>query len=592
MSAAHSDQELTALIFACLEGIAHNEQIQALEQRLQADPVARQIYHECLAIYAGLRQSGANLLAESPETASPGKPDLDNERVREIERYARQQLEAYLRQKNPAQSAPTRPPSREYDLAETLREIAQTVQRWTARGIKFGKISLAAIVILLIGLVIHANIQAHAIVATLQDGVHDQWESQPTGPNLRRGWLSLNQGYARIVFKRGAQALIQAPCRFRLLSPNRMFLENGTVTARVPTEAIGFKIETPSSTFEDFGTEFGVIVNAASNSEIHVFDGEVGVCSSIRNQGQRAHRLTQGHCAVTDLNGGVYIDQSHYGSHQFLRELPDPNQITIPGKYLSLADLVGSGNGFGTGQSGGDLISAIGSINPITGRPDDPSRPLAPWHPNDVPAPKDERYDYYHYRCSNDYIRVPKLPFIDGVFVPNGQEELAEVSSEGHIFRECPPTDGLVKWNITNGWRYRRWNDDRYTNAQLDKASGLSLSANMGITFDLSAIAAAIPGSNIKAFDSQAGIPICQDPNRAELDLWVLIDGEVRFVHQDVHYPKMYPIHVPIQAGDRFLTLVVTDSQTPKPASHFSNMDWCFWEAPILTLETTQTSNP
>ncbi len=587
---AHSDRELTALIYACLEGDANDEQVLALEKRLQSDPESRQIYHECLAIYAGLRQSGAHLLADAQEE-HPQHADLSNEKVREIERYARQQLETYLEQKRIEQ--PPKPShSRDYDITETLRELTQAVQRWTAVGLKAAKVSIAAIIIVLAGLVIHAHIQANAIVATLHETIDEQWEIPPADPHLRRGWMHLNQGYARLVFKQGAQALVQAPCRFRLISPNRMFLETGTVTARVPAEAIGFTIETPSSTFEDFGTEFGVIVNATSDSEIHVFDGEVGVCSSVRNQQQRAHRLTEGQSAVTDLKGGVYINQAHYGQHQFLRELPDPNQATIPGKCLCLADLVGSGNGFGTGQYGPDDSSAIGSINPITGRPDDPSRPLAPWKPDNLPDPKDERYDYYHYLCSNDYIRVPKLPYIDGVFVPNGQIGPAVVSSAGHIFRECPPTDGLAKWNITNGWRYRNREDKRDNNTQLAQAVGLSLSANIGITFDLVAISDSMPGTRIQAFESRAGIPICRDEKRAEVDLWVLIDGEVRFVKEDVRYPHMYRIEIPIQAGDQFLTLVVTDSQTPKPASHFSNMDWSFWEAPTLKLGPARSNQP
>ncbi len=386
--------------------------------------------------------------------------------------------------------------------------------------------------------------------------------------------------------------IIQAPSRFRLVSKGRMYLKTGTVTANVPPEAIGFIIETPSSIFEDFGTEFGVIVDASSQSEVHVFDGEVAVATSIREKPLSQNRLKQGQCAITDMTGAVYIGQSHYGAQQFLRELPEPNGIGIPGKRLSLADLVGGGNGFGTGILGGSgMMSADGSINPITGRPNDPYRPAKPWQSEANQESSNERYDDDHYQCSNDYIRVPKLAYIDGVFVPDGGQGPSVVSSAGHIFQECPDTDGRTKWNATNGWRYRDVPLYSFSFGHEDVAqlTGLSLAANIGITFDLNAIRQTMPGTMITAFDSTAGIPALPEPDQAEVDLWALVDGEVRFVKQDVRIPDLIRIRVPLNSQDHFLTLVVTDSQTPPPVEQYSYLDRCFWEDPVLELESSQS---
>jgi hypothetical protein len=369
-----------------------------------------------------------------------------------------------------------------------------------------------------------------------------------------------------------------------------MYLKTGTVTAHVPSEAMGFTIETPSSIFEDFGTDFGVIVDASSESEVHVFNGEIAVASSIQEKPLSQNRLKQGQCAITDRTGAVYIGQSRYGTQQFLRELPDPNGIGIPGKRLSLADLVGGGNGYGTGILGGSYLSADGSINPITGRPNDSARPATPWKPEDIEKSPDDRYDYYHYPCSNDYIRVPKLAYIDGVFVPDGGQGPSVVSSLGHIFQECPDTDGLVKWNVINGWRYRTCAIPSFINTKvLAKSTGLSLSANIGLTFDLNAIRQTMPGIMITAFHATAGVPIHPKPNLTEIDLWVLVDGEVRYVKKDVRYPTMDPIRIPLNSQDHFLTLVVTDSQTPPPARHYSSMDGCFWRDPVLELSPSQS---
>lgn len=585
MTRSTSEKELAALIFNCLEGTATQEQLDELESRLNKDPRAQDIYQEFLIIYAILHRSGSHLLAacDGPDEAIAPLPSSD--RVREVERYARQQLEAYLEQEHP-KSAPQSVNARQWDLVDMVQDLLQTVHRWVSIAVRTVKIGFVCGILILTGLIVANIIKDRIIVAMLKGTVSAQWETAPDKLELRRGWMALEQGCAKIVFKQGAQVIIQAPSRFRLVSKGRMYLKTGTVTAHVPPEAIGFIIETPSSIFEDFGTEFGVIVDASSQSEVHVFDGEIGVTSSIREKPLSQNRLKQGQCAITDITGAVYIDQSRYGTHQFLRELPDPNGIGIPGRRLSLADLVGGGNGYGTGILGGSgMMSADGSINPITGRPNDPYRPVQPWQSNN------ERYDDDHYQCSNDYIRVPELAYIDGVFVPDGGQGPSVVSSAGHIFRECPDTDGRTKWNATNGWRYRDVPNYSFSFGNEDVAhlTGLSLSANIGITFDLNAIRQTMPGTVITAFDSTAGIPAPSEPDQAEVDLWVLVDGEVRFVKQDVRIPTMSRIRVPLNSRDHFLTLVVTDSQTPPPVEQYSYLDRCFWKDPVLELESSQS---
>jgi hypothetical protein len=585
MTQPTSEKELSAMIFNCLEGTATQEQLDELECRLKTDPQAQEIYQEFLIIYAILHKSGSHLLAAGDDPDEAPAPVSSSERIWEIERYARQQLEAFLEQQHP-KSVPQSVPAHQWDLIDMVHELLQTVHRWIRIAIRTVKIGFVCGILILAGLIVAGVIKDHMNIAVLQGTVNAQWETAPEKLELRRGWMALQEGCAEIAFNQGAKVIIQAPSRFRLVSPGRMYLKTGTVTAHVPPEAMGFTVETPSSIFEDFGTDFGVIVDASSQSEVHVFNGEIAVASSMQKKPLSQNRLKQGQCAITDLTGAVYIDQSRYGAQQFLRQLPDPDGIGIPGKRLSLADLVSGGNGYGTGILGGSYLSADGSINPITGRPNDPYRPATPWQSEVNTESSNERYDYYHYPCSNDYIRVPKLAYIDGVFVPDGSQGPSVVSSLGHIFRECPDTDGLVKWNVINGWRYRTCAiSSPINNKALALSTGLSLSANIGITFDLNAIRHTMPGIMITAFHATAGVPIAPKPNLAEIDLWVLVDGEVRYVKQDVRYPTMDPIRVPLNSQDHFLTLIVTDSQTSRPpAKHYSMYDWCFWKNPVLEL--------
>ena len=59
---------------------------------------------------------------------------------------------------------------------------------------------------------------------------------------------------------------------------NSGYLKQGKLTARVETPAAkGFTVETPTATFEDLGTEFGVRVREGGSASMRVFEGEVKV---------------------------------------------------------------------------------------------------------------------------------------------------------------------------------------------------------------------------------------------------------------------------------------------------------------------------
>jgi hypothetical protein len=359
-----------------------------------------------------------------------------------------------------------------------------------------------------------------------------------------------------------------------------MVLSAGAVNARVSDGVTGFAIKTPTSQIVDFGTEFGVMVDAASESKVRVFEGEVEVSSSTRPGTVSRHRIRKGQTALANLVGDIHVGKSRYGIQQFVRRLPDPNRLGLPGKRLNLADAIGGGNGFGTGIIGGEEFGARGTINPITGGVNDPNRPIDK-------RDTSRRFDFHHCDCTNGFVPVPALAYVDGVFVPDGGQGQQIISSSGLFFDECPDTDGQLKWNITNGWRYRDMRGDKRTTDLLSRANGISMHANSGITFDLDAIQKAMPGIKADAFSSRVGVPVTYSPQISEVDIWVLVDGEVRFSERDVRFQRIIDIRVNLRSVDRFLTLIVTDSHTLGQASFPSNMDWCFWEDPILELSST-----
>lgn len=115
-----------------------------------------------------------------------------------------------------------------------------------------------------------------ASVAVLTRGVNLEWESVAITPStpLSPGWLKLKSGIAQIEFYQGACVLIEGPAELHLISSGEATCTSGKLSAQVPPQAKGFRINTPKGTIVDLGTEFGLNVSASS-SEVHVFKGEV-----------------------------------------------------------------------------------------------------------------------------------------------------------------------------------------------------------------------------------------------------------------------------------------------------------------------------
>lgn len=120
-----------------------------------------------------------------------------------------------------------------------------------------------------------------ASVAVLTRAVNLEWESPAiaAGTPLLPGVLKLKSGIAQIEFYQGARVLIEGPAEFELVSSGEATCTKGKLSAQVPPQAKGFRINTPKGTIVDLGTEFGLDVSAGT-SEVHVFKGEVELYSA------------------------------------------------------------------------------------------------------------------------------------------------------------------------------------------------------------------------------------------------------------------------------------------------------------------------
>ena len=274
-----------------------------------------------------------------------------------------------------------------------------------------------------------------------------------------------------------------------------------------------------------------------------------------------AHGMARKVVAATS----TIVDIPH-DSRLFVRAFDSDNNMVWRGQEtLSLADIVGGGNGLGTGTL--DM-----GINPTSGKPS-----------SEIEGRR---------AASNDYRLVPSNPYIDGIFVPDGRTPQI-ISSQGHLFRECPETSGLCCENIMNIVR----NLDLLVTQQGQIADvpvqAISLHANMGITFDLQALRSLLPGVNITRFKSQFGIrkwAVRLDASNA--DFGILVDGELRYKKEHVKTKELYSVDIALSQEDRFLTLVMTEGDDPKERMWENRVltaidsDWGMFVDPVLVLES------
>ncbi len=572
--------ELAEWILRSLDGTITAEEFARLDHEIATNAAARRYYLELITTYVGL----ADLVGVLPEPIElVGKPvagscqtpaalvtsvasETDEEKVRRIERYARQQLDAFLEQQHQEVYSRTVRPRR--DVLDLLGQLGASL-RWFF-GLSMKTVKIAAICLLIAAgvLVVVLGARANQPLGTLVECTEARW-SVPIEPNteLKSGRLTLEQGYARIVLKKGAEVIVQAPSTFSLQTSNKLFVESGWITARIPHSAAGFLVQTPASSVMDFGTEFGLLTGSDNTSEVHVFAGKVGLASG-RNASTAPtyESLNQGEAATVDAQGQVTHAAVKDRPSLFVRDMPTGGGFGIAGKRLSLADMVGGGNGLDTGTLGRGIDAGDGRITMGFNVLETPDRGFVP---------------------------MPSLPFIDGVFVPDSSDGATVITSTGIGFKECPNTsgrgyqaiaDGAMFAAIGQGMESGRLAGKTY-DSQVNPSIGMH--PNVGITFDLNAIRGAMPEVEIERFRTLCGVSetatrfaaASQDPNTVKVTFWVLIDGQLRFSKElKALPPRLEKIDLALLPGDRFLTLATTH-----PGSNYGYC-WSLFAEPALEL--------
>lgn len=593
MNQPDNGYSLDAFFLKLLEGEIDAEEFAWLDAQISQDPKVARYYLEYIANFTAIKLNwriatkkqnplylDSSLKSPSIPIELSSTPNLSEDKVREIEQYANRQLEAYLR----AQDKEVRPKeTRRWDLGDLFTWIKSVQERLFVSyrvAARTAKVVMVCMFIGLIGLIIwgsivgtHMESPVPSPVASVVEMADVVWDGAMEQSELLPGPLHLWQGMAKIKLKQGAEVILQAPCQCVLQTTNHMILTAGSLCARVPETAKGFTVDTPLSRIVDMGTEFGITVDGNREAEVHVFEGEVGLASTVHSTTSPFQSVSEGQAALIADQTDVQVQPLKERSKMFRRSMTKERGFGIPGKCMDLTDVVAGGSGFSTGENLGSINPFNGNLNDTRGRPGLPRIP---------PQLGDKIAKGYYVPGPRRYIPVPQLPYVDGLFVPQSDTPFV-ISSQGHVFQEEIDVDG---WFIFNVLSVTGPMPDSLISELSQSYTGILLHPNLGITFDMQRMRRAMPGVEIVAFTSLAGIPLSPEPHISEADMWVLVDGHVRYKRQGIRGSDVWNIHVPILSSERFLTLIATDGESP--GEQEGNYDHCFFIDPILELKPAQ----
>lgn len=559
--AESSHKRLEDLLILAMDDKISSEQTEELNTLLRGHPHRIRLAVQFLQVASHLKQS--------KKMAALGKPWLTGDSQDSFTGFMKLMAEY----ENTAQTVEIKK-SEEATERILIRPVpVRFVRPRVSRFSIYTLLVSSAALLCLIAYVTFGPTVGHIETATLTDSIQAQWApseqaQMKNGVRLavRSGPIWLQEGLAELQFDNSARILIEGPAEFEIVAEDRLSLEYGKVYAIVPPEAIGFSVYTRNAKVIDLGTEFGIEIDGFGNTLLHTIKGQTRLIAgpstapvSVEISQGQARKISADTQTVTDIPCNMRL---------FVREIDSQNDFVWRGqRTLDLADIVGGGNGLGTGTI--DL-----GIDPISGTP-----------AKGVVLPELRT-------AANEYHRVVSSPYIDGVFIPKGQPKQI-ISSQGHIFRECPNSSGSCYGNIVNAIRILDSQEIQNTaTSERWNAHCLLMHANMGITYDFRAIRDLLPGIRIVRFQSKFGVEKeTVRPSAVNADFWVLVDGQLRYNKTQIKDTNLYSVDIELSEKDRFLTLVTTDGQDADDrvadglVLSTIDSDWCRFADPVLILE-------
>lgn len=216
------------------------------------------------------------------------------------------------------------------------------------------------------------------------------------------------------------------------------------------------------------------------------------------------------------------------GELQSVREA----QMSRQGRYFNLADIVGGGNGRGTGKKGHGIDLQSGKA-------------------------QSSKRGFLEGVAPNMFVKSA-VRFIDGVVIPDASDDGTQISSTGLRVRNVVKTSGQAWDAIRNGPVNTQFSTEL---GGIDFAGDghalLSLHANAAITFDLTELRTTAVPPELK-FTAIVGY-FGQTP-KSGASFAVYVDGDLKQERSNIGRDDgCLSVEVELPANSRFLTLMATD---------------------------------
>ncbi|AQQ08957.1 FecR protein [Sedimentisphaera cyanobacteriorum] len=540
-----SRQDFVNILMKALDAEASNEDIYKLNKAMRDDQACRRLYIETLLLYVELSPYGS---VEIEKNNNKVDPLLAGSVLNRDECSC--DIISFPKRKN------------EKAGKDTIENEIPAARRRPFSKITFALFALTSAA--LIFLIVYANFFTPKLIetATLNKSIDAKW----SGANLNEGsrlyaqreTITLRGGIAEFETNNQTKVIIEGPAEFRFRGPSEVTLEYGQLYSIVEEEGFGFTVTTPNSKIVDLGTEFGVIAGKDGNTELHVIKGKTKLLSDNSWINNTVMEVTE-NTACRVSNNSSSVSKIALKEDFFARYINKENRVVWRGeKQLDLADIVGGGNGLGTGKylSGINTKSGVYASNMIK---------FSSIYEND-----------------SSYREVRGLDFIDGVFVPDKTEKAGIVSSQRHRFDKFTDTIGKYWIGIINGAVHPELANVKQHTLTLKGKSldypqnkAIFIHPNQGITFDLEKIRKAYEKQNIIRFSSSFGLsdsifkPVNFKDNRnnstsfqegfPRCNFQVLVDGVLK--HEKTRQTPMDEpdnFEIPISKEDSFLTVIVS----------------------------------
>lgn len=550
MESSHPhENEISELVILAMDNRIAPQQAQRLQYLLKTSEHARSVYFEYISIQTGLKKVSASIAQSTNDEV------LDHDLWNELAKTEQTAAAIEIVKEEIKHPAAAQPPS-----------IQQT-RKINKLYLGFLLTSMAALLAMIAYLKVDQYLSSQPI-AMLTETQQARWatakgEMEP-GHYLERDFeYYLQSGLAKVRFEYGAELILEGPVIFSCNSKEQLYLRQGKAYAIVPSLATGFTIETPSSRVIDLGTEFGVEVEPNGSSNVQVFKGHTSLISGRRGRILKSFMMGEQEAKHVDSITG-HVKNIAFNRQAFVRRADSATDFVWNGRPISLADVVGGGNGFGTGTFGHGINPANGkSVTDVMNKLDEKNhKPFSP---------------------------VPQNPFVDCVFLPGKNENKSRITTAGHILDSAYNIgkSGLNINIINAGYEPGEYLQNKWhkINVKINNVPYaiperpvFYVHANAGITFDLNAIRKSIPGLEISELKALIAPP---DKNRREvhMNIYVLLDNLPVLIKEN-YSEEDHPISLsqPVPQNSQFLTFMVTKG------TDYGTWDWCLFAESQLVL--------